>query len=312
MQARSGGLARIARCCAGFRRAACCGGVFVLLLASPISPARGGAPVSGSSDEATQQMARRQIPYDKLSADGRRKVDAVLSSVTLYRRLPTQIIRCDPDLFHFVTTRPDVTVNIWQVLDLSNIRLSRTGETTFRADDSAGTQSDVQFLHVSPDTLLVYAVGTYQGPLFVSPIRGGAILLLKAGYIRERDGQSYVTCRLDAFFRVDSFGADLLTRTLQPLVNDTADKNFQQAAAFLRQLSRAAERDPDYMDRLSRKLTNVSEADRQRFAELTLQAAERAARLTIRRASHTSEEDETPAEETANFTPARPGMAPRQ
>ena len=102
-----------------------------------------------------------------------------------------------------------------------------------------------------------------------------------------------------------------LLRTLQPLVNDTADKNFEQAAMFLRQLSRAAERDPDYMDRLSRKLTNVSESDRQRFAELTLQAAERAARLTIRKASHTSEADETSEEETAHMSPSRPAMQPR-
>ena len=103
----------------------------------------GGPPVSGTSDERAQQDARRQIDQlartNKLSADARRKADAVLSSVTLYRRLPTQVIRCDPDLYHFMTTRPDVTVNLWQVLDLSNIRLTRTGETTFHADDSAGT-----------------------------------------------------------------------------------------------------------------------------------------------------------------------------
>ncbi len=239
----------------------------------------GRRAVSGTSDERAQQDARRQIEQlsrgNKLSADARRKADAVLSSVTIYRRLPTQVIRCDPDLYHFMTTRPDVTVNLWQVLDLSNIRLTRTGETTFHADDSAGTQSDVQFLYASRDTLVIYAVGTYQGPLFLSPLRGGALLLLKTGYLRDPNGNHYVTARLDAFFRVDSFGADLVARTLQPLVNENADKNFREAAMFLRSLSRAAEVNPNYLERLSRKLMNVSQEDRERFAELAQQAAQR-------------------------------------
>jgi hypothetical protein len=305
MTARSGGEGRRARC----------RGLAVALVWSlaGLGAAWAGAPLSGTSDERAQQDARRQIPYSKLSADARRKADAVLSSVTLYRRLPTQVIRCDPDLYHFMTTRPDVTVNIWQVLDLSNIRLSRTGETTFHADDGAGTQSDVQFLYATRDTLLVYAVGTYQGPLFISPLRGGALLLLKTGYIREPGGSYYVTARLDAFFRVDSFGADLVARTLQPLVNDNADKNFREAAMFLRNLSRAAEVDPGYMERLSRKLTNVSQSDRERFAELAQQAAQRAARSTIRKASHTEEWSlETPEEGDGEPPVAPAAMPPRR
>lgn len=316
MQAKSGGKDRFARSRVACWTVVCGVGMWFGMHGFAIA----AEPASGTSDESAQKDARQQLPVDKLTADARRKVDAVLSSVTLFRRLPVQVIRCDPDLYQFMTTRPDVTVNIWQVLDLSNIRLTRTGEATFRADDAAGTQSDVQFLHVSPDTLLVYAVGTYQGPLFVSPIRGGALLLLKTGYIRERDGQCYVTTRLDAFFRVDSVAADLLTRTLQPLVNDTADKNFQQAAQFMHNLSRAAERDPDYMDRLSRKLTSVSDADRKRFAELTLQAAERAAEVRVRKASHMSEVGDeptsgpasAPSDDGAAVQPARPVRTDRQ
>ena len=310
MPARSGGVARAARHC-GFAAVRHCGLAAALVWSLVgLGTAWAGPPLSGTSDERAQQDARRQIPYNKLSADARRKADAVLSSVTLYRRLPTQVIRCDPDLYHFMTTRPDVTVNIWQVLDLSNIRLSRTGETTFHADDSAGTQSDMQFLYATRDTLLIYAVGTYQGPLFLSPLRGGALLLLKTGYIREPGGNYYVTARLDAFFRVDSFGADLVARTLQPLVNDNADKNFREAAAFLRNLSRAAEVDPNYMERLSRKLTNVSQSDRERFAELAQQASQRAARNSVRKASHTEEWTDVTPEEGAEEAMASPAAMP--
>jgi hypothetical protein len=249
------------------------------------------AEAAGTSDEQAQQDAQRQIPFDKLDADARRKVEAVLSDVTLFRRLPMQVFRCDPDLFLFMTTHPDVTVNLWQVLELSQISATRTGKTTFRADDGAGTESDIQYLHTSHDTQLIYAVGNYKGPLFGTPIRGGCLLLLKTGYIREPDGYYYITARLDVFFRVDNVGVSLLTRTLQPLVSDSADKNVKESAAFLQNLSRAAEMNPDYMQHLSTRLSKVRPEDRRRFAELTAQTAERASRLGVRKASHLSEDE---------------------
>jgi hypothetical protein len=146
----------------------------------------------------------------------------------------------------------------------------------------------------------------------VSPIRGGALLLLKTGHFRDSSGQHYVTCRLDAFFRVDSFGADLLTRTLGPLVSDNADKNFAQAAMFLRNLCRAAEVDPEYMHRLSRKLTNVSQADRERFSELTAKIGQRAARGRIHKASHTQWTEGAPEEASEDSADVPTAIPPRR
>jgi hypothetical protein len=266
--------------------------VFNLLCFAPASAL--AAEVTGASDEQTEQDARRQIPYDKLDAEARRKVDAVLTDVTLFRRLPTQVFRCDPDLFLFMTTHPDVTVNIWQVLDLSQISLVRTGRNTFHADDGAGTQTDLQFLHTGHDTQVVYAVGNYKGPLFGQPIRGGCLLVLKTGYIREPDGCYYVTARMDVFFRVDHLGVNLLTRTLRPLVNESADKNFKESTAFMRNLCSAAELNPDFMQRLSGRLTKVRAEDRQRFAELAALVAQRASRNGVRKASRLNEEESVP------------------
>jgi len=241
---------------------------------------------TGTSAAEVEESSRQQIPYDKLDDDARRKVDAVLSNVSLFRRLPTQVFRCDPELFYFMTTHPDVTVNLWQVLDLSNIDVTRTGKTTFRADDGVGTVSDLQYLYTSHDTQVVYAVGTYNGPLFRTPVRGGCLLLLKTGYIREPDGNHYVTARLDAFFRIDHLGLELVTKTFQSVVHSTADKNVRQAALFLRNLSLAAEYDPEHMRRLSTKLTKVRPELREAFANIAAEAARRSKRLRVRPAGH--------------------------
>jgi hypothetical protein len=256
-------------------------------------PAARAAEASGTSDQQAQQEARRKIPYSKLDADARAKVDAVLSDVTFFRRLPTQVIRCDPDLFAFMTTHPDLTVNIWQVLQLSQINVVRTGRNTFHADDGAGTQSDLQYLHTSLDTQLVYAVGEYKGPLLGAPIRGGCLLLVKTSYFRDAEGDWWTRVSVDVFVRVDHFGAGLLTRTFQPLVNDSADRNLKETAAFLRNLSLTAEIDPDYMKRLSGRLTKVRADDRQKFVELTALVAQRA-KGKARKTAQLSEEIENP------------------
>lgn len=270
-------------------------------------------PISGRSDVRAEQNARRQIlkiARDQRSVGVRKKIDAVLSDVTLYRRLPTQVVRCDPDLYRFMTTHPDVAVNIWKVLGRSAMNLVRTdrNKAIFRSDDGAGTKCDLQYLYSNHDTQLIYAVGSYNGPVFGSPIRGGCLLLLKTGYIREPDGRYYITVRLDAFVRIDHLAAGILTRTFRPLVNKAVDKNFRDSVAFLGNLSASAERKPALMQRLSEKLTKVHPQDRRRFAELAAQAAKKANRIRRRNAAHLGDASSVPShnrDDRRPFLPAR-------
>lgn len=194
----------------------------------------------------------------------------MLADPTVFRRLPVQVIQCDPNLYLFLVEHPDVVVNIWEVFGITQLAVREVGRDTFRVADKDGTSGTMELLYASHDTHVFYADGSGEGPVRARPISGRVLVVLKSGYVRETDGKCYVTCRLDAFLQVDRAGVEFVTKTLQPIVGHVADANFAQTAGFLGSLSRTAESNPDGVARLASKLTDVQPPVRQRLAELAV------------------------------------------
>ncbi|MBN1394920.1 MAG: hypothetical protein JW959_07850 [Pirellulales bacterium] len=208
--------------------------------------AAAGPPVrtlSATADTSirTRREAIKSIPLDRLEASDREKVAAVLSNVTVFRRMPTKVIDCDPKMYLFLVRHPDVVVSIWELLKISKLQMSETGDGAFALSEPDGASVSLRFVHQSHDTHVIYGEGTYRGPLLPRPVTGRGVLVLKTGYVRETNGRYYITNRLDCFLSVEPIGAELLTKTVSPLVGKTADNNFTQSAAFLSTISRTAE-----------------------------------------------------------------------
>lgn len=237
------------------------------------------------AQRAQRKAAIGALPHDKFTPEGRKKVDGVLSKVTMYRKMPTQVICCDPDLFVYMTTHPEILANIWMLLEIDDVALTPEGPGVYSASDSAGTTGSVEFLHRDHESYVLYANGTYDGPLFQKPVSGSCVLHLKTDGVRETNGRYYITCELDAFLRLDHMGAEFWTKTLQPLVGHVADMSFTQTASFVESLSRACGRNPGGMCRLSERLTHVSPATRDEFVRVTAAVAERQASEEIARTS---------------------------
>ncbi len=250
---------------------ACC---MALLL--NVAPAWSASPNQATSSRAAREDAVRCIPFDKLAPDMKEKVAATVTNTSIYRRLPVQVTNCDPDLYLFLVRHPEVVVNIWEVMKISNVAIKRTGPDTFRASDGVGTLCSIKFCYTSHDTHVIYAEGSYDGPLFSRPVQAKCVLLLKSGYVQETDGRHYVTSRMDTFIQIENAGVELLAKTLQLLVHRSADYNFIETAAFVGTVSRAAELNSPAVCRLATKLGNCDPEDCQRFAELAVQANQRA------------------------------------
>jgi hypothetical protein len=240
------------------------------------SAAMAASPASATSSRAAREDAIRSIPLDKLDPSVRGKVATAIAETSLYRRLPIQVIDCDPDLYLFLIRHPEVIVNIWEVMKISNVALERTGADTFRASDGAGTLCDVKYCYSDHETQVIYAEGSYSGPLMTRPIRARCVLLLKSGYMQETNGRYFVTSRMDTFIQIEHVGLELLAKTLQPLLHRSADYNFVETAAFVGTVSRTAEMNAAGMYRLAGKLTNLQPDVRDRFAELSLEVGSKA------------------------------------
>lgn len=264
----------------------------LLLAAIPlISAAAGGAFAQGQSallrrpdprESTTSDAARRDaiasIPLEQLDAEGRAKVTAVVQDAAAFRRLPTQVIDCDPHLFLFLVRHPDVAVTIWQVLELSEMELRQTGSNRFELVEPTGTRLQAEFLHQSPEVHVIYGEGLYVGPILGRPVHGRCILVLRSGYVQETNGRHYVTTRLDTFLQVQERAPDLLTKLLHPLAGKTADHNFTQIVAFAGSLSRTAEVNHRGVQRLASQLATVQPEVRTRLAELAAHIAKNAER----------------------------------
>jgi len=240
--------------------------LLALLLAT--SSAIGATPNQATSSRAAREDAARNIPFDKLDPQMKDRVASTISHASLYRRLPIQVTDCDPDLYLFLVRHPEVVVNIWEVMKISNVAITRTGTDTFRASDGVGTLCNIKFCYSSHDTHVIYAEGSYDGPLFNKPIEAKCVLLLKSGYMQETNGRHFVTSRMDTFIQIENSGVELLAKTLQLLVHRSADYNFVETAAFVGTISRAAELNSPGVCRLASKLSNCEPTDRERFAEL--------------------------------------------
>jgi hypothetical protein len=179
------------------------------------------------------------------------------------------------------------------------VALERTGDDTFRATDGAGTLCDVKYCYSDHETQVIYAEGSYDGPLFSRPVRARCVLVLKCGYMRETDGRWHVTSRMDTFIDINHAGVEMLAKTLQPLVNRMADYNFVETAAFLGTISRTSETNPAGVGRLARKLTKLEPEVRDRFAQLTFEVGRKARQNEAIPAAATAPLAETPPQRAA-------------
>jgi hypothetical protein len=99
-------------------------------------------------------------------------------------------------------------------------------------------------------------------------VKGRGVLVLKSGFVRETNGRYYVTSRMDSFLSIDPSAAEIVTKTLSPVLGKTVDNNFTQTLTFVGSLSRTAELNSRGVQRLGSQLSHVQPEVRDRFVEL--------------------------------------------
>ena len=240
-----------------------------IAIASLVSPTNAAeAPSSYGSSSALRQDALRSMPLNKLTPQARTVVDKVLNDVTVFRRLPTQVIECDAEMYVFLVEHPDVVINMWEVMDVTKVTMQRLGETSFRLDDGAGTTGNCQYLYRSPTQHLAYCEGTFIGSMFPRPIRGRCIISLRSVPVCDAYNRNYVQCRLDTFVQIDNVGVELFAKTFQSQIGQIADHNFRETTAFVSNVSRAAEAAPQNIHRIAAKLNKITPEAKSRLTAI--------------------------------------------
>jgi hypothetical protein len=241
------------------------------------------AITDGSSRRAAREDAIRAIPWREISPRDRQAAQFVIKNASMYRRLPTRVIDCDPDLFTFLVQHPEVVIDVWRVMGISQVALTKMADGVYEGTDGAGTTGSVRFLHrgwgqEAHNTAVVYAEGSYEGAPFLAKMNAQTVMLMRSGGVQETNGRHYVTVRIDSFVRVEQIGLELMAKTVQPWIAKTADQNFIETLSFVSNFSRTAEKNPQGMQRLANRLATVDEPTKNELVTLCFRTAERYAK----------------------------------
>ena len=204
----------------------------------------------------------------------------VIANTSIYRRLPTRIIDCDPDLFTFLLQHPEIVVDVWRVMGVSQVALTRGNDGVYRGTDGAGTTGSIRYLFSNwgqdaQNLAVAYADGSYTGAPFVTPLKAQTIMLIRSSAVRETNGRRYITVRVDSFVRIEQMGIEMIAKTVQPWITKTADQNLIETLTFMSNFSRTAEKNPEGMQRLAVRLNAVDELTRTQLVTLCFRTAER-------------------------------------
>jgi hypothetical protein len=93
--------------------------------------------------------------------------------------------------------------------------------------------------------------------------------MLRSEYRQGEDAREYVGNILDIFLAIDNAGADLVAKTLYPLVGKTADTNFAETTKFLSKVSQTAEVNGAGMQKLAAKLAACDAQIRDQFVQVS-------------------------------------------
>ncbi|MEM7559287.1 MAG: hypothetical protein AAF394_09195 [Planctomycetota bacterium] len=222
----------------------------------------------GTSSRSARTDAQRRIPYKSMRRSVVKQVQSVVDNPSFFRRMPTEEIACDPDLFTFMVRRPEVMVNIWQVMGITKVTAKRVNDFTFVGNDGAGTICRCTLIYASRGVHIYYGEGSYDGSLSPRKVTGSCVCVLKTQPVQGADGANRVRGTMDVFMKLDSFGADLVARSVAPFIGKTADYNFVETAKFIGQISQVCEQSPVGAKNLAARLKTITPEARDEFARI--------------------------------------------
>lgn len=226
-----------------------------------------------ASSAATQSNAVDRIPFARITGNAGDNIRSVVDRPSFFRRLPTQTIECDPDLYTLLVRHPEIIVNIWDLMGITKVDIKRAAPYVFKGHDGAGTTCRAELLYGTSDIHIYYGTGSYSGTLAARDIDGRCVCVLHSTSATNRAGRPTMTVTMDVFMKLDNFGADLLTRTLGPLVGKTADYNFVESAKFVSQLYELCRSNPIGAQELGARLNKVDPAVQAKFLQVAAKIA---------------------------------------
>lgn len=213
----------------------------------------------GTSSSKVRKQAIDKLPLRHLTEDQKRRVMNVVNDTGFYRRLPTVVFPAESECYTYFLDYPESAVSIWRAMGISEMRMGQTAPNFYTGDVGDGTTGLLEVVYRDSDMILVFCDGEYKSPFLKQPIKSQSILLLETNYFRETDDKVYVTHRADLFVTFPSETVETIAKVLAPMTAPIADRSFVEVSMFLKMMSIAMERRPDWVGDMVDRMQDVPE-----------------------------------------------------
>lgn len=223
----------------------------------------------GNSSSAVRKVAISELPMADLAPEAAAKVNAVLSNVAMFRRLPTLSFEVDPDVYGYFLRNPDVAVATWRAMEISKFQLTEVEPNCFDADAGDGSVGRIQILRQTPSDTLIHCDGAFKSPLLPRPIVARAVMRLQTTFTKDADGRVVGTHSGDVFVEFPSQAIETVAKVISPVSHSIADRNFKQITLFVHLMTQAMAKHPGWIELIGNKLDGVTPQERQQFLEIS-------------------------------------------
>ena len=222
----------------------------------------------GSSSLLGIRKAKAGVPVRGMHPTSQARVQSILKNLSIYRRLPEIRCQADPRVLDYFLDNPDVAVEIWRTLGVSNVRMTRLGPGQYTADDGQGSRGNLTVVYRDAGQQVIVCSGQFVNPVSKKPIDAEAVIHFRHRSERSRDGQAFVRQDATMFVALPSNTVEAVARAISPVSNRLADKNFEEVSLFVRMMSVAMSEQPDWIQSLADRMTEVPTASRDEMMHL--------------------------------------------
>jgi hypothetical protein len=227
---------------------------------------------TGTSDRKALKAAKAAVPLNRLSPGDRRRAEAVLSDLSMFRKMPTLRLDVDHDAYRYFVEHPDVAVSIWRALGASKCQLWQTGPDAYETDVGDGSTGAIDVLLRGEKDHLVIGEGEFKSPLLVKPIRATGLVHLRTEYVIRPDGGTEAICRGALFVAFPSQTVETAAKVISPVTNKIIDRNFEEIGLFAHMMSEGMQSQPGWVEDLAGRLDGILERRRSELLQVTAKA----------------------------------------
>jgi hypothetical protein len=230
----------------------------------------------GSSSTAVKKQAALEVPITELAAADRARAQSILDETSYFRRLPTLTVPVVPEVYLHFLGHPDTAASVWRAMNISKLKLHAVSPTAYEGDTGDGTTGRMELVHRKlggdgVEQLVVLCEGSYKSPLLPKPIQARSMLVMRTKFTRETDGQVYATHRGDVFVTFPSQTVEAVSKLMTPVTAMLSDRTFCEVTVFLKLMSAAMCRRPDWVEHVVEKMEGVPEERKRELLVLTAQ-----------------------------------------